>query len=71
MLRCSNDLGGDNKLKVKMSIPKNEFKEYWQETQPSNIKVIDIFVRTKDREEVDFDELIVEVDIMPSVVQQQ
>ena len=68
-IRCPNELG-DNKLRVKMSIPKNQFKEYWQETQPSNVKVIDLFVRTKDREDLDFDELIIEVDIAPRVIQQ-
>jgi len=34
-------------LRVKMSIPKDQLKEFMEETQPSNMRIIDVFVRTK------------------------
>lgn len=55
-------------MRVRMSIPKDQFQEYWQETQPSNQKIINIFVRTKEGKDVDFNELIIEVEITPSVI---
>jgi len=54
-----------------MSIPKDQLKELFEETQPSNAKIIDIFVRTKDRENLDFDELILDVELAPPVIRRE
>jgi len=53
---------------VKISIPKDQLKELLEETQPSNTKTIDVFVRTNDREDLDFDELILHVEISPPII---
>ncbi len=52
-------------MRVKMSISKDQLKELFEETQAPNAKIVDIFVRTKSGENIDFDELILDVELSP------
>ncbi len=52
-----------------MSIPKDPLKELIEETQAPNAKIVDIFVRTKGGENMDFDELILDVELSPPIIQ--